>query len=310
MDEALSFLEDEGLSPGLLRDLKTFRAAHPAPVAFVSRIPAPRYRYYGRRVWEQALTALLCGENLLLSGGKATGKNVLAENLAMVFGRPAWNVSLHVNTDAYGLMGTDTLRGGEVSFRPGPVWLCAAHGGFCILDEVNMARNEALAVLHAALDHRRALDVPGYERLPLCEETRFIGTMNYGYAGTRELNEALTSRFAVLHMPTISAENLTLLLRREFPTLRPRAVEILTSLFFDLEKKCANAEITSRALDLRGLLDAVDMMRHGLSPDAALAMGLTNKTFDAYERTLVEDVIRARIGAGTKPEGLFSDGAV
>ncbi len=185
MDEALSFLEDEGLSPGLLRDLKTFRAAHPAPVAFVSRIPAPRYRYYGRRVWEQALTALLCGENLLLSGGKATGKNVLAENLAMVFGRPAWNVSLHVNTDAYGLMGTDTLRGGEVSFRPGPVWLCAAHGGFCILDEVNMARNEALAVLHAALDHRRALDVPGYERLPLCEETRFIGTMNYGYAGTQ-----------------------------------------------------------------------------------------------------------------------------
>ncbi len=32
--------------------------------------------------------------------------------------------------------------------------------------------------------------------------------MNYGYAGTRELNEALVSRFVVLDMPVISQENL------------------------------------------------------------------------------------------------------
>ena len=30
-----------------------------------------------------------------------------------------------------------------------------------------MAKNEALAVLHAVLDFRRAIDVPGYERIPL-----------------------------------------------------------------------------------------------------------------------------------------------
>jgi nitric oxide reductase NorQ protein len=39
-------------------------------------------------VWEEAIAALLCGQNLLLAGPKATGKNVLAENLACVFGRP------------------------------------------------------------------------------------------------------------------------------------------------------------------------------------------------------------------------------
>ena len=67
------------------------------------------------------------------------------------------------------------------------------------------------------LDFRRAIDVPGYERIPLAEETRFIATMNYGYAGTRELNEALTSRFVVIQMPTITAENLEKLLRTQFP---------------------------------------------------------------------------------------------
>ena len=93
--------------------------------------------------------------------------------------------------------------GGQVTFRPGPVYLCAKNGGFGILDEINMAKNEALAVLHATLDFRRAIDVPGYDRVEVDPAARFIGTMNYGYAGTRELNEALTSRFVVIQMPTL-----------------------------------------------------------------------------------------------------------
>lgn len=48
---------------------------------------------------EKAICALLAQKNLLLCGPKATGKNVLAENLAYLFGRPYWNVSFHVNVD-------------------------------------------------------------------------------------------------------------------------------------------------------------------------------------------------------------------
>ena len=44
-----------------------------------------------------AIAGLLKGENLLLTGPKATGKNILAENLAYIFNRPAYNVSFHVN---------------------------------------------------------------------------------------------------------------------------------------------------------------------------------------------------------------------
>ncbi|MFR8736163.1 MAG: hypothetical protein ACLVFA_05725 [Butyricicoccus sp.] len=42
---------------------------------------------------------------------------------------------------------------------------CARYCGFGVLDEINMAKNEALAVLHATLDFRRSIDVPGYDRL-------------------------------------------------------------------------------------------------------------------------------------------------
>ena len=167
-------LQEEGVDAALLEEIRRFRQAHPAPVEAAERVPQPRYLYYGREIWESAAAALLCGEHLLLAGPKATGKNVLAENLAAVFGRPVWDVSMYVNVDAAALIGADTLRDGQVEFREGPVSKCARLGGFGVLDEVNMAKNDARAVLHATLDHRRVIDVPGYERIHLDEATRFI----------------------------------------------------------------------------------------------------------------------------------------
>ena len=177
----LSFLRREGVNGEIVSGIEAFRAAHGvSPEAEHRLIQKPRYEYYGKEVWEAAATALLCGENLLLVGPKATGKNVLAECLAAAFGRPSWDVSFYINTDAASLVGTDTFKDGAVSFRPGPITQCATLGGFGVLDEINMAKNESLAVLHASLDFRRIIDVPGYDRIVMDEATRFIATMNYG----------------------------------------------------------------------------------------------------------------------------------
>ena len=232
----LEFLEKEQIDKGIIQGIREYREKYPEAPELAGRVPRPRYHYYGKDVWEAAAAALLCGENLLLAGSKATGKNVLAENLAMAFGRPAWDVSFHVNMDAASLIGMDTFVGGQVTFRPGPVYMCAKKGGFGILDEINMAKNEALAVLHATLDFRRAIDVPGYDRVEVDPAARFIGTMNYGYAGTRELNEALVSRFVVPDMPVISEENLQKLLRRTFPALSPQWAQQFAALFRDLRQ--------------------------------------------------------------------------
>jgi len=298
-------LRDEGVDSGLLDEVRRFREAHPLTPEAQERVPVPKYLYYGREVWESAAAALLCGEHLLLAGPKATGKNVLAEDLAALFGRPVWDVSMYVNVDAAALIGADTLKDGQVVFREGPVCACARLGGFGVLDEVNMAKNEALAVLHATLDHRRVIDVPGYERIQLDDAARFIGTMNYGYAGTRELNEALTSRFVVIQMPTITQDNLEKLLRAQFPDLAAKYVHQFALLFLDLQKKCDSAEISTKALDLRGMLDALRLIRRGVAAGAALDMGITNKAFDSYEQGLIRDVIAARIPAQLTAEKLF-----
>ena len=93
MSDLLETLRQEGVDPALLAAVEEYRAAHPLAEALRPRIPVSAFTYYGKDVWEQALAALLCGENLLLAGGKATGKNVLAENLSAAFGRPAWDIS-------------------------------------------------------------------------------------------------------------------------------------------------------------------------------------------------------------------------
>ena len=240
---------------------------YPADPAFADRIPKVSALYYGKTVWEEAVAVLLSGRNLLLAGPKATGKNLLCENLAALFGRPVWNVSFHIGTDAAGLIGTDTFDGEKVSFRKGPVCMSAEKGGFCILDEINMARNESLAVLHAALDHRRIIDVPGYDLIRVDRAARFIATMNYGYAGTRDLNEALSSRFAII-----------------------------------TEK----SEISDRAVDMRGMLDALDLIRQGLSSGQALELTIVSKTFDRYEQTLIRDCIGSRIPADLDRSVVFA----
>ena len=66
-----------------------------------------------------------------------------------------------------------------------------------------------------------------------------------------------------------------------------------------------SAEISTKALDLRGMLDALRLIRRGVAAGAALDMGITNKAFDSYEQGLIRDVIAARIPAQLTAEKLF-----
>ncbi len=240
--------------------LEQFKKQYPAEEAVRSRLIKPGVAFIGDEILELAVSALLQGENVLLCGGKATGKNILADNLAWMFARPVYNVSFHVNTDSSTLIGTDTFVGGEVRLRNGPVAQAALQGGFCILDEINMAKNEAAAVMHSVLDYRRLIDVPGYDCIPMHPATRFIATMNYGYAGTRELNEALVSRFTVIRMPTLQAEQLHRLLQGAVPNASEEHLEHCIGLFLDLNEKAVNGEISTHPVDLRGMLAALRMM--------------------------------------------------
>ena len=284
------FLEEQGVSAALIKAAEEFRQEYGGSEEAKHRRIKPALPFYGKETLEMAMAAVLEQENLLLAGPKATGKNVLAENLAYIFGRPVYNVSFHVNTNSGDLIGTDTFVDNQVKLRKGSIYQCAEEGGFGILDEINMAKNDAVSVLHATLDYRRSIDVPGYDKIDLHQAARFIGTMNYGYAGTKELNEALVSRFLVIDMPA-----------------KKEAVEQFIGVFLDLQQKSMNSEISTKPLDLRGLLAAMKIVRTGLSPWQAVRMGIVNKTFDVFEKEIVEDVVRTRIPQSWTREDVYGE---
>lgn len=301
----LEFLREQQVDKGLIEGVEEFRCKYPVEEGEQSRVSCPDMYFYGREVLEMGLAALLQGENLLLTGAKATGKNVLAENLAWIFGRPVYNVSFHVNTDSGDLIGTDTFVNNEVQLRKGSIYRCAQYGGFGILDEINMAKNDAVSVLHASLDYRRSIDVPGYDKIDIHEAARFIGTMNYGYAGTKELNEALVSRFMVIDMPPQDEDTLEYILSSKFPTLKESAKKQWIGLFMDLQLKAQNGEISTKALDLRGILGALKTIHQGLKPRLAVQIGVVNKCFDIFEKEIVQDVVLTRIPDTWTPQDVF-----
>ena len=245
------FLEEQGVAEGLIQAAADYRKEYGVSEEAKHRLMKPSLPFYGKETLEMGMAAILEGENLLLAGPKATGKNVLAENLAFIFGRPVYNVSFHVNTNSGDLIGTDTFEDNQVKLRKGSIYQCAQEGGFGILDEINMAKNDAVSVLHATLDYRRSIDVPGYDKIDLHPAARFIGTKE--------------------------------------------AVEQFIGVFMDLQQKSMNSEISTKPLDLRGLLAAMKIVRTGLSPWQAVRMGIVNKTFDVFEKEIVEDVVRTRI---------------
>lgn len=307
MDHTLDFLREQQVDSGLIEGVEAYRARYEVEEEEKRRVIRPDMPFYGREVLEMGIAALLQGENLLLTGAKATGKNVLAENLAWIFGRPVYNVSFHVNTNSGDLIGTDTFVDNQVQLRRGSIYRCAQYGGFGILDEINMAKNDAVSVLHASLDYRRCIDVPGYDKIDMHEAARFIGTMNYGYAGTKELNEALVSRFLVIDMPAQDEETLTFIFKSRFPHIKENALKQWIGLFMDLQLKARNSEITTKALDLRGMLGALKTVRQGLSPALAVKIGVVNKCFDIFEKEIVQDVVMTRIPQTWTPADVFED---
>lgn len=300
----IEYLQKQNVDENLIKELEIYRKEN--GIEDSPRLSKPEFKYYGKEVLENAIAALLAGKNILLTGPKATGKNVLSSNLAYLFQRPSWNVSFHVNTDFGSLIGADTFKDGQVTFRKGPIYEAAIEGGFAILDEINMAKNEAISVLHATLDHRRIIDLPGYEKINLDKNTRFIATMNYGYVGTREVNEALASRFMIINMPNITQENLDKLLIDSFPKLKEKYRKAFIDMFISLQFKSENNEISTKSVDLRGLISAIETMQIGLNPYQAILMGIANKSFDDFERQIVIDTIKSKIPTNIE-ESIFDD---
>ena len=140
---------------------------------------------------DMLLSAIVLGGHVLLQGVPGVAKSLLANAFAHTVGGSYRRVQFTPDMLPSDLTGTMTLRGGELGFRPGPVFT-----NVLLADEINRTPPKTQSALLEAMQERQvSLDGTAH---PLPDPFLVVATQNpIEYEGTYPLPEAQLDRFLV-----------------------------------------------------------------------------------------------------------------
>jgi MoxR-like ATPase len=160
---------------------------------------------------DDLVCALLVSGHVLLEGVPGVAKTLLANATARALGLDFRRVQFTPDMLPSDLTGTMTLRGGELVFRPGPVFTSVL-----LADEINRTPPKTQAALLEAMQEGQ-VTVEGEPR-PLPDPFLVLATQNpIEYEGTYPLPEAQLDRFLLkveIGYPGEDAEKAVLRMRR------------------------------------------------------------------------------------------------
>jgi MoxR-like ATPase len=140
---------------------------------------------------DHILAALVLGGHVLLEGVPGVAKTLLAGAFARTIGGSFARVQFTPDMLPSDLTGTVALRGGELVFRPGPVF-----ANVLLADEINRTPPKTQSALLEAMQERQ-VSADGQSH-PLPDPFIVIATQNpIEYEGTYPLPEAQLDRFLV-----------------------------------------------------------------------------------------------------------------
>jgi len=138
-------------------------------------------------------------ESILLIGETGTGKTTLINALAKEKGKELIRVSLNGATSTDDILGKVLAKDGSTYWQDGVLVNAMKKGHWIVFDEINACLPEVLFALHSLLDDDRKVTLveKDGEILRPVDGFRFFACMNPSedYAGTKETNMALMSRF-------------------------------------------------------------------------------------------------------------------
>lgn len=246
----------------------------------------------------KTIAYLNIGEHLKLEGDKGVGKNVLVGTLAWLYNKPLYEVSMNIETDKMDLQGSKTIKTDEngntiVGFDKSEVIEAVENDGFLNLDEVNVAKPEVLVWLHSLTDNRGRVFIPGYGTVSSNGSFRVLLTLNKGYHGTNDLNEATNDRFVPIVFPT--SNSIVGLLSKKFPKTDAGVLHACEQVYQALRNSIKNGELSGTAISVRGF-ETVCKISKVIGLKEAMVDNLAYRIQDDLEQDIIKSLIDDILG--------------
>ena len=174
---------------------------------------------------------------VLLHGPAGTGKTMSCKLIAQAIKMPIMEtINCTENLDEF-VLGKFIPEDDKIIFKESFVTKAIRDGGAVVFEEINFARPQYLAFLNSLLDDNGFVRLDNGEIVTRHKNFRFFATMNMGYQGTKELNQALFNRFsAVIEIAALSDEAINKMLTERVPECAPFVPKML-SVYRKLKKK-------------------------------------------------------------------------
>jgi hypothetical protein len=180
---------------------------------------------------------------ILFHGPAGTGKTMSCKLVAQKIGLPILEtINCTENLDEF-VLGKFIPEDDRIIFKESYVTKAIREGGAVVFEEINFAKPQHLAFLNSLLDDNGFVRLDNGEVVWRNENFRFFATMNIGYFGTKELNQALYNRFnGIIEIAALSDEAISRMLVTRVPECRP-VVDKILGVYHKIKKKIEAEEL-------------------------------------------------------------------
>jgi hypothetical protein len=292
----------------LMKKIKAFREQQKKILTKeqLERVPAKaEYTPIGNELL-RTLGSLLAGPDgtkwhpALLIGPRSTGKSTLAYTVAHILMLPVTLIGGNGDITADWLLGGPTIsydKDGrqQITHQAGLLLQAVESGELVIFEEINMVPSEINSLLHPLLDWHRILPVPGVGQVKPHPSFRMIACMNPGYAGTRQVNEALISRFKAVKVPYPPGALVEEIIIKETGVKKDIAKNI-SQIYEMIVRRVEQRDILDNAVNIRALIYAAsDVKELKLNPKEAITDNLCDSIEDPHTISVIKEIVDSKI---------------
>jgi len=181
--------------------------------------------------------------SVLFHGPAGTGKTMSCKLICQAIGLPIMEtINCTENLDEF-VLGKFIPEEDRIVFKESYVTKAIRDGGAVVFEEINFAKPQYLAFLNSLLDDNGFVRLDNGQVVKRHPNFRFFATMNIGYFGTKELNQALYNRFnAVIEIAALADEAISRMLIARVPECAP-VVDKILSVYHKIKKKIEAEEL-------------------------------------------------------------------